>query len=79
MSDSAKQHGRVLAGAMEQDGRPICLTEAQVSAATGISLSKLRQDRFRRRGMPWLKIDKSIRYLVDDVVAYCNQHRIDPS
>ncbi|WP_319780079.1 hypothetical protein [Maridesulfovibrio sp.] len=55
------------------------LNERQVSEMTGYSLSKLRKDRHFMRGIPYVKLGKSVRYLMDDVENYVYQHRIDPN
>ena len=56
---------------------PRYLTETQVSDLTGFALSTLRNWRFERRGIPYLRIGKrSIRYLYDDVVAFMETNQI---
>ena len=55
-----------------------CLTEQEVSARTGLSLSTLRMHRFTRKGLPYIKIGRSVRYRVCDLEAYIAKHRIDP-
>jgi len=53
------------------------LTEKQVSEMTGFALSTLRNHRFKRQGIPYLKIGKrTVRYLLDDVLAYMESRRI---
>ena len=53
------------------------LTEAEVSNLTGFALSTLRNWRFERRGIPYLRIGKrSIRYRYDDVVAFMETNHI---
>ncbi len=56
-----------------------CLTEQEVSARTGLSLSTLRAHRFKRIGLPYIKIGRSVRYRVCDLEAFISEHRIDPS
>ncbi len=55
-----------------------CLTEQEVSTRTGLSLSTLRMHRFTRKGLPYIKIGRSVRYRVCDLEAYLAEHRIDP-
>lgn len=38
------------------------ISEKAVSDITGFSLSKLQQDRFYRKGIPYIKIGRNIRY-----------------
>jgi len=52
------------------------LTENEVSEVTAFSLSKLRQDRFLKKGIPYLKIGRSVRYRPDDIRAYMEARRI---
>lgn len=56
-----------------------CLTEQEVSARTGLSLSTLRAHRFKRTGLPYVKIGRSVRYRVYDLEAFLSKNRIDPS
>ena len=58
---------------------PGYLTEIQVSELTGFKLPTLRNWRFERRGIPYLRIGKrSIRYKLQDVIDYMETRRIDP-
>jgi hypothetical protein len=54
------------------------LTERELAQILGCSLSKLRSDRWKGIGIPYLKLSKSVRYWEDDAEAYCQAHRIDP-
>ena len=56
-----------------------CLTEQEVSARTGLSLSTLRAHRFKRTGLPYIKIGRSVRYRAYDLEIFLSEHRIDPS
>ncbi len=42
------------------------------------SLSKLRQDRHFKRGLPYRKVGKSVFYDLDDVREYFDRHKIIP-
>jgi hypothetical protein len=47
------------------------LNEFEVSALTGRAVSTLRNDRFLRRGIPYLKVSaRSIRYRTPDVLNF---------
>lgn len=47
------------------------LNEFEVSAITGRAVSTLRNERFLRRGIPYLKVSKrSIRYRTPDVMNF---------
>ena len=53
------------------------LTEVEVEELTSRSRYTLRNDRFLRKGIPYLKITtRSVRYKTADVVAFMEQRRI---
>ena len=53
------------------------LTEKQVSTITGRALSTLRNERFLGKGIPYIKIGKSVRYKYDDVIGFMESRRIE--
>lgn len=55
------------------------LTEQQVSLLTGKALQTLRNDRFTRKGFPYVKLgQRCVRYKISDVLAFIESGRIDP-
>ena len=58
---------------------PRYLTEKEVAAMTGLSLSTLRNSRFLGRGIPYVKIGRSVRYSLDDVVDYMESRKVIPA
>ena len=46
------------------------LNEREVAEMLSISLSKLRQDRFYGRGLPYSKFGKAVRYALRDVQKF---------
>lgn len=53
------------------------LNEKEVAQVTGRAVSTLRNERFLRKGLPYLKIGgRSIRYKSEDVIAYMEGRRI---
>jgi hypothetical protein len=54
------------------------LTEHEVAALTGRAVQTLRNDRHRRRGFPYRKFNKSVRYFLPEIIAIMESHRIDP-
>jgi hypothetical protein len=42
------------------------------------SVQTLRNDRHLRKGPPYIKLGRSVRYLIDDLLDYMEAHRIDP-
>ena len=47
-----------------------CMTEHEVAARTGLSLSTLRAHRFKRTGLPYIKIGRSVRYRAYDLETF---------
>lgn len=56
----------------------IWLTERQVAERLNCSLSKLRQDRHKCRGLPYTKFGRSVRYSLTDVEEFMHDNRITP-
>lgn len=52
--------------------------ETEVSKIWGIPLPTLRNDRFRRRGLPYTRKGKSIFYMAADIEEYFKRHTIRP-
>ncbi len=50
--------------------------EKQVSHITGRALPTLRNDRHRGRGIPYVKIGRSVRYSFDDVISFMEARKI---
>lgn len=46
---------------------PILLTQAQLAQYTGVSEKTLERDRFLRRGIPYVKVGRLVRYRITDV------------
>lgn len=42
------------------------------------SVQTLRNDRHIGKGVPYLKLGRSVRYLLSDIQEYVQKHRIDP-
>jgi len=52
------------------------LNEKEVSQITKQALSTLRNDRSNRRGIPYIKIGKSVRYSKEDVINFMERRKI---
>lgn len=52
------------------------VNEKVVSDITGIAIQTLRNQRFFRRGIPYHKIGKAVRYSLDDVYRYLDSKKI---
>ena len=57
----------------------VLLTPDQVSAATGLSKETLAQWRSQKRGIPYLKIGRAVRYDPVDVQKYLEGCRVSVS
>ncbi|QFS89114.1 hypothetical protein FIV07_00070 [Mycobacterium sp. THAF192] len=55
---------------------PALATPAQVAAIMQTTVDALAQDRYRRRGLPWIKVSGRVRYARADVIAYLAANRI---
>ena len=53
------------------------LNENEVSRITRRALQTLRNDRHRRRGIPYVKVGRSVRYKLDDVYEFMESRRIE--
>ncbi len=54
------------------------IDEKEVSKITGRALSTLRNERFMGKGIPYVKVGRSVRYRIDDVIAFMERYRIEP-
>jgi predicted DNA-binding transcriptional regulator AlpA len=52
------------------------IDERKVSEITGLALPTLRNDRSTQRRIPYIKIGRSVRYSLDDVIAFMESHKI---
>ena len=57
---------------------PQWISEKEVSKMTGRATQTLRNDRVKCQGIPYSKIGRSVRYLMDDVIGYMQSKRINP-
>lgn len=54
------------------------LSPKEVSRLIGRAEQTLANERSTRRGLPYIKIGRSIRYKLTDVLSYTEARRIDP-
>lgn len=52
------------------------VTEKEVSLLTSRALQTLRNDRFLGQGIPYVKLNRSVRYKLKDIYDYMEKHRI---
>lgn len=53
------------------------LKEKQVAEITAIALQTLRNDRYFRKGIPFIKKGRSVRYSAEDVHRFMQGHRVE--
>ena len=58
------------------DNLPRYINEQLVEKITGRACQTLRNDRHRGRGIPYVKIGRSVRYKLSDVVEYMESRKI---
>lgn len=63
---------------MNIDSIPKLLDEHEAAKVQKKSVQTLRNERHLRRGCPYLKLGRSVRYRLDDLLDYLDRHRIDP-
>ncbi len=62
-----------------QDNRGIrLLSEKEAAQIIGQAVQTLRNNRWARRGLPYIRIGRSIRYQLGDILAYIDSRRIVP-
>jgi len=54
------------------------VNEKRVVEITGIALQTLRNQRFKGTGFPHYKIGRSVRYRLNDIIAFMEQRRVEP-
>lgn len=55
---------------------PQYVNEKKVSEITGRALPTLRNDRHHRRGIPYCKVGRSVRYKISDVIRFMESRKI---
>jgi hypothetical protein len=65
-----------MADLMESDGLPAVATASQAARFVQSTEDALAQDRYRGRGLPYVKIGGRVRYLREDILKYLADNRI---
>ncbi len=55
---------------------PQYISEKEVSRITGLALPTLRNWRFKRTGMAYIKLGRSVRYAMEDVLHYMESRKV---
>lgn len=58
--------------------RPKYLTEHEVAEMTGIKVATLRNHRSLGKGIPYVKLCRTVRYHEATVVKHLNDHVVEP-
>jgi hypothetical protein len=61
-----------------EDRQQKLITETELANIINRSVQTLRNDRHRRRGLPYIRLGRSIRYDLRDVEAYIDEYRVTP-
>lgn len=54
------------------------IDERQAASILCRSVQTLRNERFLGKGCPYVKLGRSVRYLIRDIEGYLQRNRIDP-
>jgi hypothetical protein len=60
------------------DHQPKYINEKKVAEITEIGVQTLRNDRHLRRGLPYIKKGRTVRYSLADIIEYMENHKIKP-
>ena len=63
---------------MNADLIPQAIDEHEAAAILNKSVYTMRNERFLRKGCPYVKMGRSVRYLIEDIREYLIKNRIDP-
>ena len=59
-------------------GKNQVVDETQAAKILGRSVQTLRNDRHLRQGPAYIKLGRSVRYRIKDLIDYLEEHRVDP-
>jgi hypothetical protein len=71
------QQGEEMSILVVPEDLPAVAKATQVAAVVQTTTEALAQDRYRRRGIPYVKIGGRVRYLREDVLNYLAANRIE--
>ena len=52
------------------------LNEKNLAKQLDLSVAKLRRDRFEKRGLPYIKIEKAVRYDLEKVKKFLEENSV---
>ena len=53
------------------------VSEKKAAQLTGLSVHTLRGHRLRRKGLPYIKVGRAVRYSLEDIANFMQAHRIE--
>lgn len=53
------------------------VSEKTAAQLTGLSVHTLRGHRLRRKGLPYTKVGRAVRYSITDIASFMQANRID--
>ncbi len=59
-----------------QNPNQLYINEKEVARITGRKVQTLRNDRNRGRGLPYIKMGRSVRYSLEDVIRFMESRKI---
>lgn len=57
--------------------RSIWISEKDAAKIMSVSVSTLRAHRFLRKGLPYIKVGRAVRYSLEDIANFMQAHRIE--
>jgi hypothetical protein len=80
ISPSVETEGRNRIGNISESNSPFpkAINEYDAAKIVGKAVQSLRNDRHLCKGLPYIKMGKSVRYLIADINEYLLAHRIEP-
>jgi hypothetical protein len=53
------------------------ISEKDAAKIMSVSVSTLRAHRFLRKGLPYIKVGRAVRYSLEDITNFMQAHRIE--
>ncbi len=63
---------------MKANETPKYLDERQVAKITGRGVQTLRNERSLGKGIPYIKLDRAVRYNYSDVIDFMERRKVQP-
>lgn len=53
------------------------ISEKEAAKIMSVSVSTLRAHRFLRKGLPYIKVGRAVRYSIEDIFKFMEEHKIE--